>query len=63
MIDEYQGRLYAENYQDIFDENGSVNVDIAWDFLAVPISQYFTNPGGLEAKDPEMYEFIRRNLK
>lgn len=63
LIDEYQGRLYAENYQDIFDENGSVNVDIAWDFLAVPISQYFTNPGGLEAKDPEMYEFIRRNLK
>lgn len=63
LIDEYQGRLYAENYQDIFDENGNVNVDIAWDFLAVPISQYFTNPEGLEAKDPEMYEFIRRNLK
>lgn len=63
LLEEYQGRLYIEKEQEIFDENGSMDVDIVWDFLSVPISQYFTRPGYLKQKDPEMYEFIRRYLK
>lgn len=62
FIEAYQGRIYVTGKEDVYDENRKLKIDEMLEFLSVPISVYFTDPGALQKKDPEMYEFIRRHI-
>ena len=63
LLEAYQGRIYVEQWQDAFDENWDLKTEKLLEFMSVPISWYFTQPGKLLKRDPEMYEFIKRYLR
>ena len=63
LVDPYQGRVYVESRNEVFDDDGNLKTEEMLEFMSVPISWYFTKSKELLEKDPEMYEFIERYLK
>lgn len=63
FVSEYQGRIYANDWDEIYDENWNIRDDKMWEFMSEPFREYMQNPGRLKEKYPEFYKLIREAVE
>lgn len=59
FVSEYQGRLYVDDWSEIYDENWNIRSEILQEFVSEPFREYIENPERLKKEFPEFYELIR----
>lgn len=63
FVSEYQGRIYVNDWDEIYDENWNIRDDKMWEFMAEPFREYIENPGRLEKNFPEFYDLIKEAVE
>lgn len=63
FVSEYQGRMYADDWDEIYDENWRIRDEKLWEFISEPFREYIQNPKALKAKYPEFYNFVKEAVE
>lgn len=63
FVSEYQGRLYVNDWSEIYDENWNVRSEILQEFISEPFREYIQNPERLKNEFSEFYELIREMVE
>lgn len=63
FVSEYQGRIYATDWDEIYDENWNIRDELLWEFISEPFREYIENPNYLKDKYSEFYELIKEILE
>lgn len=59
LISEYQGRIYANDWSEIYDDNWNIKPELMQEFMSEPFREYIMNPKRTKNEFPEFYELIR----
>lgn len=63
FVSEYQGRLYINDWSEIYDENWNVKSEIAQEFISEPFREYIENPERLKNEFSEFYDLIEEAMR
>ena len=63
FISEYQGRLYVDDWSEIYDAHWNVKSEILKEFISEPFREYISNPQKLRKEFPEMYKLIKEAVE
>lgn len=63
FVSEYQGRLYVNDWSEIFDENWNVRPELLQEFISEPFREYILNPERLKKEFPEFYNLLEDVLR
>lgn len=63
FVSEYQGRIYVDDWDEIYDENWNIRDDRMWEFIAEPFREYIVNPKNLEKNFTEFYNLIKEMVE
>lgn len=59
FVSDYQGRLYVNDWTEIFDENWNIKPNILLEFISEPFREYIENQSRLKSQYPEFYDLIK----
>lgn len=59
FVSDYQGRLYINDWDEVYNETWDIRDDRLWEFVSEPFREYIENPKRLELEYPQFYEMIR----
>lgn len=59
FVSDYQGRLYINDWDEVYNETWDIRDDRLWEFVSEPFREYIENPKRLESEYPQFYEMIR----
>ena len=63
LVSDYQGRLYVNDYSEIYDENWKIRSEILQEFMSEPFREYIENSERLKRKFPKFYELIKEAVE
>ncbi len=63
FVSEYQGRIYAEDWSEIYDQNWEIRSNLLQEFVSEPFREYMQDPKRLEKEFPEFYEMIKEAVE
>lgn len=63
FVSEYQGRLYVNDWSEIYDENWNVKSEIAQEFVSEPFREYIENTERLKNEFSEFYDLIEEAMR
>lgn len=63
FVSDYQGRLYIQDWDEVYDENWNIRDDCLWEFISEPFREYIENPKRLENEYPQFYEMIKEAVE
>lgn len=63
LVSEYQGRIYANDWSEIYDENWNVRTELIAEFISEPFREYVKNPQRLKNDFPEFYQLIKEAVE
>ena len=58
LVSEYQGRIYVENIEDAFDDEGKLRTDRLLEFASEPYRAYMEDPEGFKEKHADFYAML-----
>lgn len=59
FLSEYQGRIYVNDWDEIYDENWNIRDDRLLEFVSEIFREYIENPQRIEKEYPEFYKLIK----
>lgn len=63
FVSEYQGRLYVEDWSEIYDANWNVRSEVLQEFVSEIFREYIQNPERLQQEFQEFYNLIEEGIK
>ena len=63
FVDEYQGRVYADDEADAIGKNGKLETRRLLELVSVPYRMYMEDPDELKRIDKDMFKLIERAIK
>ena len=63
FVSEYQGRLYVEDWSEIYDANWNVRSEVLQEFVSEIFREYIQNPERLQQEFQECYNLIEEGIK
>lgn len=63
FVSEYQGRLYTNDWSEIYDENWNIRGELLQEFISEPFREYILNPERLKNDFPDFYELIKEAVE
>lgn len=63
FVSEYQGRLYVEDWSEIYDANWNVRSEVLQEFVSEIFREYIQNPERLKQEFQEFYNLIEEGIK
>lgn len=63
FVSEYQGRLYVNDWSEIYDENWNIKPENLQEFVSEPFREYFENTERMKKEFPEFYKMIEEVIE
>ena len=63
FVSEYQGRLYVNDWSEIYDENWNIKPENLQEFVSEPFRDYFENTERRKKEFPEFYKMIEEVIE
>ncbi len=63
FVSEYQGRLYVNDWSEIYNEQWEIRGELLQEFISEPFREYIENPKRLKDYFPDFYELIRETVE
>lgn len=63
FVSEYQGRLYINDWSELYGENWNIRPELLMEFISEPFREYIQNPEHMRKNFPEFYELFEEAVK
>lgn len=63
FVSDYQGRLYINDWNEVYNETWDICDERLWEFVSEPFREYIENPQRLESEYPQFYKMIREAVE
>lgn len=63
FVSEYQGRLYTDDWSEIYDENWKLRGELLQEFISEPFREYILNLEQLKNDFPDFYKLVKEAVE
>ncbi len=63
FVSEYQGRLYIQDWDEVYDENWNIRDEQLWEFVSESFREFIENPERLESEYPQLHKLIKEAVE
>lgn len=63
FVSDYQGRLYVDDWSEIYDEEWNIKLELLQEFMAEPFREFIENSERLKKEFPEFYKLIEEAVE
>lgn len=63
FVSDYQGRMYVNDWSEIYDENWRIRPKVLQEFISEPFREFIENPERLKNDFPEFYKLIKEAVE